>query len=34
MNKGDKTVLIFYVDDILITGNDGKEIKNLSEGLA
>ena len=26
--------LFFYVDDILITGNDEEEIKDISEGLA
>ena len=31
-NKGGMTILIVYVDDILITGNDEEEIKNLSEG--
>ena len=34
MNKGGMVVLIFYVDDILIIGNDEEEIKNLNEGLA
>ena len=32
--KGGMTVLIVYVDDILITGNDEEEIKDISEGLA
>ena len=30
----DKVVLIIYVDDILIIGNDEEEIKDISEGLA
>ena len=34
MNKGGMVVLIFYVDDILIIGNDEEEIKNRNEGLA
>ena len=31
-SKGGMVVLIVYVDDILITGNDEEEIKNISEG--
>ena len=34
MNKGGITVVSVYQDDILITWNDGEEIKNLREGLA
>ena len=33
-DKGGMVVLIVYVDDILITRNDEKEIKDISEGLA
>ena len=34
MNKGGITVVSVYQDDILITWNDGEEIKNINEGLA